>query len=140
MVEKAAEVLAADVERRHRRHDRGAGQQQPAHVLDVDEVVGRLAETEHQRPSLLERHRPGAVDEGARGAGREGAEGAGAARQHGRAGETVRARGDGRVELAVAVAAQLGEGGSVQAGRRGQIGGAGALRSQLVPQHLARAG
>src|SRR5580693_10267055 len=36
VVEEAAEILAADVEGRHRRQQGGAGQDQAPHVLDVD--------------------------------------------------------------------------------------------------------
>src|SRR5205809_7655849 len=49
VIEEAPEVLAADVEGGDRRQDHRAGEDQPPHVLDVDEAVGRLAEPEHQR-------------------------------------------------------------------------------------------
>src|SRR6202035_954610 len=103
VIEEAAQVLTADVEGGHRRQQGVAGVEQPAHVLDVDEGEGGLAEAQDERPALLERHRPGAVDESAGGARRQRSEGAGAAGEDSRAAQPVGARGDRRVELAVAM-------------------------------------
>src|SRR6185369_84070 len=50
VVEEAAEVFAADVEGRDRGEQNGAGVEEAAHVLDVDQAVGGLPEAEDERP------------------------------------------------------------------------------------------
>ena len=105
----------------------------------MDDRERCLAKADDEGPTLLQGDGAGALDQGSRRAGGEGAEGAGAARYDGGAGQAVGARGDGRVELAVAVDDDLRARLLLEPGGRHQVGGTRARLSELVLQHLAGA-
>ena len=102
-VEEAVDRRRVDVEGRQRRSDDRAGDCRAAHVLDVDERVGRLAESEQQGAPLLQADVRGALQQVARRAVGDRAERAGAARDDGHGRDGVGARGDRRADVGIGV-------------------------------------
>jgi len=83
------------IEGRNHREDSRAGVCGEAHVADVDFIEGSLAETEHQRATLLEADVCGALDEVAGEAICNSSERSHAAGHDDHAGGRVAAAGDG---------------------------------------------
>ncbi len=140
MIQKPLHRVTADIKGGQGRQDDRAGIGEASQVLEVDDRKRGLAKTQHQRPVLLERYRPDAVNQSSCRAGGQGSESAGAAGYDGCARESIRARGDGGVELAVAVHRNALAGLLCEPGRVDEIFGAGLVPAQLVPQDLAGAG
>jgi hypothetical protein len=111
-VEEPRRVGHVDVEGRSGRRDDGPGERRPAHVLDVDQRVGGLAEREHQGPALLELDVGGPLQQVAGDSVGDRAERAGAAGDDDHSAYRMGAGGDRRREVRVGVDRQPARGGS----------------------------